>query len=81
MASHLSWAQYNNYQTIELNFEDSLKASKIPELILPESYKHGKKSVLPYKLNNAELPFFRPIFAQDGASCGQAASVGYDFTY
>jgi len=27
------------------------------------------------------LPFFRSIFAQDGWSCGQAASIGYHFTY
>ena len=37
--------------------------------------------LLPDELDNSELPYFRPIFSQDGWSCGQASSIGYNFTY
>jgi len=40
-----------------------------------------QKSTLPVSVDNSTLPFLRPVFRQQGASCGQAAIVGYNFTY
>ncbi|MBE0661422.1 MAG: T9SS type A sorting domain-containing protein [Bacteroidales bacterium] len=41
-----------------------------------------KETKLPSWLNNAEQPYFRPIFNQgSAASCGQASGVSYNFTY
>jgi hypothetical protein len=51
-----------------------------PKLVLPEKYKTSAKE-LPYKLDNSALPYFRPIFNQQGGSCAQASGVGYNFTY
>lgn len=73
--------QENTYQKVSLTNKDLAKAKLIKELSLPDSYKHAKRFDLPWKLNNADLPFFRPIFSQEGASCGQAAGVAYNFTY
>jgi len=39
------------------------------------------KTELPYSTDNSVFPFLRPIFTQMGASCGQAASVAYNFCY
>jgi len=36
---------------------------------------------LPAQVDNTVNPWFRPIFSQDGGSCGQASGVGYNFTY
>ncbi len=36
---------------------------------------------LPASLDNTVYPWFRPIFNQDGGSCGQASGIGYNFTY
>ncbi len=36
---------------------------------------------LPAQVDNSVNPWFRPIFSQDGGSCGQASGVGYNFTY
>lgn len=74
-------AQENTYQEVSLTDSDLNKAKLIKELKLPSEYKQGDRANLPWKLNNAELPFFRPVFQQEGASCGQAAGVGYNFTY
>ena len=60
---------------------DSIKFSEIPELKLPDKYKGDKAPLLPPSLDNSLLPYFRPIFQQVGWSCGQASSIGYNFTY
>ncbi|PLW97536.1 MAG: hypothetical protein C0591_06325 [Marinilabiliales bacterium] len=61
---------------------DSLLASKIPELKLPKEYILRGDRDLPDKLNNAELPFFRPTFSQNPYwNCGQSSGVGYAFCY
>lgn len=36
---------------------------------------------LPAAVDNTTQPYFRPIFMQDGGSCGQASGMGYCFTY
>ncbi|RLD45426.1 MAG: hypothetical protein DRI89_01155 [Bacteroidetes bacterium] len=73
--------QRQAFQEITLSKEDSIIASSIPELKLPEHYKDGSRTELPSELNNAELPYFRSIFSQQAASCGQASGIGYNFTY
>ncbi len=50
-------------------------------LRLPERYKGDKAPELPPVLDNSTLAFFRPIFEQNGPTCGQASSIGYAFTY
>lgn len=67
---------------ISLSEKDSVLALSVPILVLPESYKEKAARDLPYSLNNAELPYFRPIFSQESfANCGQSAGIGYNFTY
>lgn len=36
---------------------------------------------LPDRVDNTEQPYFRPVFSQEGGSCGQASGIGYCFTY
>ncbi len=50
----------------------------LPELRVPEGL---NRTTLPAVVDNSDLPFLRPVFGQDGPSCGQAAMVGYNFTY
>ncbi|MCK4678174.1 MAG: T9SS type A sorting domain-containing protein [Bacteroidales bacterium] len=57
---------------------DSIYLSNISPLTYPEKYKERD---LPYKHDNSIFPYLRPVFEQDGACCGQAASLGYNFTY
>lgn len=52
--------------------------SGLPQLKLHPEFRNTE---LPTVVDNSELPFMRPVFNQVGASCGQAASVGYLFTY
>ena len=67
---------------VRLTKADSIYASKLPQLKLPKRYKLGKVRELPSELNNSLLPFFRPTFSQNSFwNCGQAAGVGYNFTY
>ncbi len=54
---------------------------EMPTLKLSSHYKGNKAPELPSILDNSELLFFRPIFSQMKYSCGQAASIGYAFTY
>ena len=35
----------------------------------------------PARVNNAETPYFPPVFNQDGGSCGSASRIGYMFNY
>lgn len=58
--------------------EDSVFLVHLPKLEVPESYLNKD---LPYKIDNSVYPWLRPVFLQDGACCGQAASIGYNFTY
>jgi len=65
-------------KALPLNEADSILLSNLPELKLPDGYDSRE---LPYQLDNSVYPYFRPIFNQEGASCGQAAGVVYNFTY
>jgi len=67
-----------NYESSPLTDSDKEISDRLPVLKLtPES---GKMQ-LPYKVDNSDQPFLRPVFNQNGACCGQATGVGYNFTY
>ncbi len=51
---------------------------ELPQLTLPES---AKTRDLPVRVDNADRPWFRPIFDQVALECGQASGVAYTFTY
>lgn len=36
---------------------------------------------MPFSVDNTLQPYFRPLFNQSGLECGQAASIGLNFTY
>jgi len=57
---------------------DSIYLLTVQELTLPES---KMNLALPPIVDNSASPHLRPVFTQVGASCGQSASVGYNFTY
>ena len=63
-----------------LNCEDSIIASRIPELNISK-YKNLNKSSLPALVDNSTLPFLRPVYNQVALECGQASGIGMAFTY
>lgn len=68
------------YEQNILSEQDAFWLNSMPRLN-PE-HKSKNSVLLPYAVNNATLPFFRPIFSQGSyASCGQASGVSYNFTY
>lgn len=62
----------------ELTRRDSILLMDIPEISIPATLRH---KTLPPVVDNSLLPYLRPVFSQDGPSCGQAAMIGYNFTY
>ena len=58
--------------------KDLKEFKSIPELKLTEE---AFQRELPVVVDNSQLPYFRPIFNQSSYECGQAAGVGYLFTY
>ncbi len=69
------------YPPISISAEDSLFLCLIPPLEIPEIYSGANAPVLPGSLDNSSQPFFRDVFQQEHYSCGQAALVGYAYTY
>ncbi len=61
-----------------ISYQNGLTDPDYPPLELPDHY-IGKQ--LPYIVDNSNYPFMRPIFQQQGASCGQAAGLAYNFCY
>ncbi|MBS4061211.1 MAG: T9SS type A sorting domain-containing protein [Bacteroidetes bacterium] len=61
-----------------IDVSDSLRLNSFNERKLPEEF---RSMSLPAVIDNSTLPYFRPIFNQTGASCGQASGVAYNFTY
>jgi hypothetical protein len=57
---------------------DSAYSKNLPEKILPASL---RSDPLPPMVDNSTTPYLRPVFQQEGPSCGQAAMVCYNFTY
>jgi len=77
------WAQTNKHQLhkefpIQFSKKESHRLSQIPQLKLPETYKNKN---LPAVLDNSSLMYFRPLFEQIQAECGQASGIGMNFTF
>lgn len=68
----------NTTASMQRGFQPGLVLPDFPLLQLSEN---SKKIFLPTVVDNSKQPFLRPVFSQKGASCGQAASVGYNFCY
>jgi len=62
----------------QLTPADYAKIAATPKLTLTERQR-GRD--LPTSIDNSVLPWFRPVFNQDGGSCGQASGIGYNFTF
>lgn len=58
--------------------EDLEGFTSLPTLELSQTLR-GRD--LPVNVDNSQLPYFRPIFNQSSLECGQAAGVGYLYTY
>jgi len=63
---------------IPLTSMDSILLSSLPEKDLRE---YNLRTSIPPLVDNSTLPYLRPVFIQQGASCGQASAIGYNFTY
>ncbi len=61
-----------------LTHSDSLYLQSLPKLRLTTEQARRNR---PAEIDNTQHPYFRPIFSQDGGSCGQASGIGYNFTY
>ncbi len=61
-----------------LNSYDAVYLMSIPELVVEPG---ALRDDLPAVVDNSILPYLRPVFNQEGPSCGQAAAIGYNFTY
>ncbi|MFH1120750.1 MAG: T9SS type A sorting domain-containing protein [Bacteroidota bacterium] len=62
----------------ELTADDYTRIASTRELTMTSAQRSRD---LPTTLDNSTLPWFRPVFSQDGGSCGQASGIGYNFTY
>ncbi|MCF7919310.1 MAG: T9SS type A sorting domain-containing protein [Candidatus Cloacimonetes bacterium] len=62
----------------ELTDTDWEFLNSLPRMEL-SNIKHSRE--LPLSLDNSQQIWFRPVFNQDGGSCGQASGIGYTFTY
>jgi hypothetical protein len=61
-----------------LSPQEEMQLRSLPELRLPPGY--GNRD-LPYTVDNSTQIYMRPVFNQDQYCCGQAAAIGYNFTY
>jgi hypothetical protein len=61
-----------------LSAQEEVQLQCLPELKMPPGY--GSRD-LPYMVDNSTQIYMRPAFQQDGLCCGQASSIGYNFTY
>ena len=76
-----AFAQQVFNSTYHISKTDSIALCNVPELKVPEIYKGINNLTLPDEHDNSVWPYLRPAFYQNGYSCGQASSVGYNFTY
>lgn len=61
-----------------LTAQDSVFLNNLPKMTTPPTLRYRS---LPSSVSNNMEPYFRPIFSQEGGSCGQASGMGYCFTY
>lgn len=59
--------------------EEIQLASEIKEITLEN--RNCRLKNFPSEIDNSTQDYFRPIFTQEGGSCGQASGVAYTFTY
>nr|HPK05757.1 hypothetical protein [Bacteroidales bacterium] len=73
---------YDHEQELPLISEEELiPLNALPLIPVPPIYLSPNAPVLPPVVNNSVHPFFRGPFNQAGFSCGQAAFIGYNYTY
>jgi hypothetical protein len=65
----------------DITAEELLPLKNLPRLHFPEDGKYSDIPDLPAVHDNGDSPYLRPVFYQVGYTCGQAASIGYNFTY
>jgi len=72
-----------DYQQVvkNINHADSVYLINLPQLKLPDIYKSPTVKELPSVFDHSESPYLRPPFTQYSYSCGQASSIGYNFTF
>jgi hypothetical protein len=80
LLSALSQAQekQNPSDLRPLSETDLQKLASIPEYVFITG---DQSATLPSSVDNTLQPYFRPLFNQSGLECGQAASIGLNFTY
>lgn len=61
-----------------LSHQEEADLKALPELTLPYGYRNKN---LPVMVDNSTQPYMRSAFQQSGLCCGQAAGVGYNYTY
>ena len=66
------------FELQSLSETDFQKLASIPEYICVSG---DHAATLPMSVDNTLQPYFRPLFNQSGLECGQAASIGLNFTY
>ncbi len=65
----------------QIAIEELIPLNALPPLPVPEIYSGPNAPLLPTVVNNSLHPFFRGAYNQAGLSCGQAAFIGYNYTY
>ncbi|MCK5078744.1 MAG: hypothetical protein KAR09_02305, partial [Bacteroidales bacterium] len=68
----------SSFELKPLSIEEEEALKKLPVLQLPPEYKNRS---LPAIVDNSTQPYMRQVFQQTGLCCGQAAGIGYNFTY
>ncbi|MBZ0242292.1 MAG: hypothetical protein K8F24_03675, partial [Bacteroidales bacterium] len=63
---------------IKRSLQKGLEFPDFPPLQLSQA---SRSMILPAVVDNSTLPFMRPVFDQQGASCEQSTIVGYNFCY
>ncbi|MDY0077323.1 MAG: T9SS type A sorting domain-containing protein [Bacteroidales bacterium] len=81
----LSAQNHSNQQLLQTqnkgvnrSLQNGLEFPDFPPLQLSQA---SRSLVLPVVVDNSILPFMRPVFNQQGASCEQSTIVGYNFCY
>jgi len=67
-----------SYQLKALTPAEEIQLKSLPVLEMTEASRNRN---LPYMVDNSTEIYMRPVFNQDGYSCGQASGVAYNFTY
>jgi hypothetical protein len=67
-----------SFMLMPLSPQEEVQLQSLPELKPPAGFAERD---LPAAVDNSTQIYMRPVFQQDGLSCGQASSIGYNFTY